>query len=480
MEILKIENLSVCIKEKKILNSINLILEEGRVLGIVGKSGSGKTTLISSILNILDKKWSIEGKLELNIDKVALIPQDFNSAFNPLMKIKSHLYELMENISYSEKKSKAIKILKRVKINNPETVLNLYPYELSGGMLQRINIAFALLMESKLIIADEFTSSLDTITQNEILKLLYDIQKKEKKTMIIISHDLKVISDLSDDICVMKNGEIVEYGRKDEVLFSPKNEYTKKLLHNKFLKNDLNLEKLDKKILLSVENLYKSYGDKEVLKDINFKILEDSSIGIIGESGNGKTTLAKVLVGLEKQDRGEIYLHNKLLNKEFFKNNRNMIQIIFQNSVGALNPYRKIKNILGDVTKDIDKISKILLEVGLEKESLEKYPKQFSGGQVQRICIARALLSEPKLLILDEPTSSLDKSTQIQILNLLKKIKVEKNISYLIISHNLEVIESLCDSILVIYRGEIIERIKNSDEITITNEYTQKLFSLAK
>lgn len=469
MEILKIEDYSLEIKNKKILKSINLSLESGKVLGIVGKSGSGKTTLISAILNILGDNWIKMGRLEVRTDEIALIPQNFNSAFNPLMKIKNHLYELMGNIPKREKKEKAIEVLNKVKIVNPELVLNLYPHELSGGMLQRINIAFALIMDSKLIIADEFTSSLDTIIQDEILKLLYEIQKKEKKTMIIISHDIKVISELSDEICVINKGEIVEYGKREEVLFSPEKEYTKKLISEDFQKYKKDRVQEEKKVLVEIKNLYKNYGEKRVLTDVNLDIFEKSSMGIVGESGNGKSTLAKILLGIEKFDKGEINYSEDI--------KKNSVQIIFQNTLGSLNPYRKIKKILSDVTTDRNKMIEILKEVGLDEDSLEKYPKQFSGGQVQRICIARALLSEPKLLVLDEPTSSLDKTTQIQILNLLKKIRKDKDISYLIISHNLEVIESLCDTIIVMYQGEVVEKIENTNNLVINNEYSQRLLN---
>lgn len=282
-------------------------------MGIIGESGSGKSTLVNSLLNLLEGNWRKEGIIEVNTSNLALIPQDYYSTFNPLMKIKEHLYEIIPKEFKRVKQEKALEILKRVEIENPLKVLELYPHELSGGMLQRVNIALALLNKCELIIADECTSSLDSMTQSGILKLLKSLKDQEGETIILVSHDLNVIKELADEICVMYRGEIIEYGRKDSVLFSPKMDYTRELIKSSSLMKKLDLNQRGGETLLKVNNLYKRYSGNMVLKNINFDILKNQSVGVVGKSGSGKSTLAKILVGIEEKTEGEI----------LFKENRN-------------------------------------------------------------------------------------------------------------------------------------------------------------
>lgn len=470
MKILEVKDLSVYVRDKKILSSLNFYVGRGERFGIVGESGTGKSTLINTISSFLDENWRKDGCMELRCKKLALISQDYYANFNPMMKIGSHFYELMGKNSRTEKKRVAISFLEKVAIDNPEKVLESYSFELSGGMLQRINIALALLIDADLIIADEITSSLDSYTQREVIGVLDSVITSEKKSLIIVSHDFKLLEELKvDRVAIMYKGEILECGKSEDILFSPQSQYGKTLIEANLKKTQISTTVTTDNLLLRVSNLYKNYGDRTILKNINFSLHSNQSIGILGKSGSGKSTLARIIVGLEKQERGDIYYRGEFLDERSYEKYRRKIQIIFQNSREALNPYRKIKDILKDANSDEKKIEKVLDEVGLPYESLDKYPRQFSGGQIQRICIARALLSAPEILILDEPTSSLDKATQWQILHLLKKLKENKKISYILISHNLEVIKYICDLGIIINRGEIVYTIENISEFNEKN-----------
>lgn len=458
MNILKVENLFVYKEKKKILESINFSLKLGEVLGIIGESGGGKTTLVSCILKNLNEKWSIDGQIKIRFENIALIPQDYSNSLNPLMKIKSHFYELMSKLNPIEKKEKTLELLSLVKIDNPHDVLELYPHQLSGGMLQRINIALALLVDAELIIADEFTSNLDSDTQKKILRIFKELIIERNKTVILISHDLKIIKELADTVCVINKGKIVEYNKKERLLSSPENDYTKYLIQNSKFFNSFKKEVYSTEEIIKIDGIYKRYNNKEILNNISFTVYKNQSIGIMGSSGSGKTTLARIITGIEIPDSGDVFFYGAPITKRLISKNGDRFHIIFQNSKDALNPYRKIKNILFDVNTNLYEIENILKEVDLTSDILYKYPRQLSGGQAQRVCIARGLLSYAELLVLDEPTSNLDKITEKQILNLLKKIKMKRNITYLLISHDLDVIENFCDRVLFLNQGKINEK----------------------
>lgn len=459
--ILEIKNVSVCLEDKIILNKINLNLVKGEVLGIVGESGSGKTTLMNTLVGLLDKKWKVEGEINLFTEKLGLIPQNYYSSFNPMMRISSHFFELMPKEDKTIKREQTISLLKKVAIDNPERVLELYPFQLSGGMLQRINIALSLLVGAELIIADEATSSLDIATQNEIIELLKRINISEKKTIIVVSHDLEVIKKLANKIAVIYKGEIIECKDSYTLFSSPEKEYTRLLLSTLSKPTDKKRsEKFDSKenVLLEARDISKAYGKKEILKAVNLKVYTGKNLGILGKSGSGKSTLARIIVGLEKQSEGEVYLNGELLDELGFKKYRKKIQIVFQDGKGSLNPYRDIKSILLDVERDIIKIEGILGDVALSKDILDKYPRQLSGGQAQRICIARALLANPDILILDEPTSSLDKVIQIEVLKLLGSIGTRNRVTYIMISHDIGAIKELCEEIVFLSNGILVNK----------------------
>ncbi|MGL5088722.1 MAG: ABC transporter ATP-binding protein [Cetobacterium sp.] len=502
MKILEIKNLSIYLKDVELLKNINFEVSVGESIGIVGESGSGKTLLISYMLSLLhDSKWRIKGLIKHKNLKFAFIPQDSKNAFNPLLNIENHFFEIFyKKNSKSEVREKVIEIFKKMYIETPERILKCYPFQLSGGVLQRIAIALAILKEPDILIADEPTTALDLITQNEILYLLNSL-KNSKTSILIISHDFKVIEAIAEKVYVMSKGEIIESNSLKNILQNSEKKYTKELLSSipRFLPKDKKESFYNEKKILDLKNISHFYleGRKkiEVLKNISFSLDKGSCLGVVGESGSGKSTLARIITGLQDPKDGNIYYRDELMSKKMYKKNRNKIQMVFQNNSDSLNPYKTIYNILSEPLdnlnkgfffskinkhKKIEQISKYLKDVQLSCEEIKKYPSQFSGGQKQRLAIARSLLAKPELLVLDEPTSSLDVTTQARILNLLENIKKQNDLTYILISHSLEVVHQLSDAIIIMYRGRIVEKFLNTDScFFVKHPYSKKLFNLS-
>ena len=557
MTFLKINNLDIEYQTRKeIINAsknVSFNLERGEIIGIVGESGSGKSTVANAIINLIDKPGKItNGSISLDETelcnneevvrtirgkKIGFIFQDPQTSLNPLFTIKDQLIETIQthtDLNYNKAFEKSIKLLTEVGIENPEKRINDYPHQFSGGMRQRVVIALAISCEPDLLIADEPTTALDVSIQFKILKLLKKLTIDRKLGVLIITHDMGVIAEITDKVIVMRYGKIVEHGETYKVLSQPVSIECKSLvmsvpptnkkidrfkflspdgnqiidtslkLTNNIIKNWEIREKSNKK-LLDFINIIKIFDENKILSsqndedkikaldNVSFNIFEGESFGLVGESGSGKSTIAKIISGLINPTKGEIYFENLSLfdprNKLKIKKFRGQIQMIFQDPYSSLNPRFKIKEIISEPIKffrnNIDNysldqnVNDLIDIVGISRTSLERFPHEFSGGQRQRISIARALATKPRLLICDEPTSALDVTIQAQVLNLLKDLQEHLNLTILFISHDLPVIRQMCNRIAVLKKGRICE-INQTESIfnNPKNMYTKELLRL--
>ena len=483
------------------------------IINLIDKPGiitNGSIKLDGSELrNNADVIKSIRGK------KIGFVFQDPQTSLNPLFKIKDQLIETIQthsNLNYKEAETKSINLLREVGIENPEKRIDDYPHQFSGGMRQRVVIALAISCEPDLIIADEPTTALDVSIQFKILQLLKKLTVERNLGIIIITHDMGVIAETTDRVIVMRHGIIVEQGKTQEILSKPKSLECKSLVMSVPPTN----KKIDRFKLLSPEgkeiknssvkltnNIIKNWGTTETsnkklidfvkvskifdegsilstknnvanikaLDNVSFEVFEGESFGLVGESGSGKSTIAKIISSLINPSSGEIYFDNISLfdpkNKVIKNKLRGQIQMVFQDPYSSLNPRFKVKNIIAEPIKffqenigeaQISKSVNDLIDiVGMSRQSLDRYPHEFSGGQRQRISIARALATRPRLLICDEPTSALDVSIQAQVLNLLKDLQSQLNLTILFISHDLPVIRQMCDRTTVLKNGKVCE-----------------------
>ena len=551
MSFLKIDNLSVNYGMRKetvyAVKNINIDVKKGEILGLVGESGSGKSTLGNAIINLIDEPGKIsngtvildginihekpEDILKYRGKKIGLIFQDPQTSLNPLLTIGEQLVETIQThlkLNIDESKNRAINLLNEVGIKDAKSRFDNYPHQFSGGMRQRVVISLALCCEPELLIADEPTTALDVSIQSQILELIKTLTKERNLAVILITHDMGVISETADRVAVMKNGDLVEIGLTKEILTNPKEIYTKslissvpptnkKILRFKIIEKEKNeeregnikiLNRWDKKKIISqdlikMKNLKKTFQDgifTETSKntvmavdDVSFNIREGESFGLVGESGSGKSTIAKMIVNLFKPTSGEIFFDNicitKIKKNKEMMNFRKQIQMIFQDPYSSLNGRLKVRDIIAEPIKlhnssitdnDLDDYINDLLEsVELSKKSAIRYPHEFSGGQRQRISIARALATQPRLLVCDEPTSALDVSNQAQILSLLKDLQEQLNLTILFISHDLPVVRQMCDRIGVLRNGKLCE-ISETEKLFLEpeHEYSKELLRL--
>ena len=498
---------------------INLIDEPGKV-----SSGS----ILLGELNIHEDPKNI---VKYRGKKIGLIFQDPQTSLNPILTIGEQLIETIQThlaLTKEEAKERSISLLKEVGIKDAAKRFDDYPHQFSGGMRQRVVISLALCCEPELLIADEPTTALDVSIQSQILDLIKKLTKERNLAVILITHDMGVIAETANRVAVMKNGDVVEIGITKEILTNPKKTYTKSLVSSvpptnkkisRFViiekennidnKNNLKIlnrwtkKKIIEQNLVQVKNLSKSFDDNfftessknsvMAVNDVSFNIREGESFGLVGESGSGKSTIAKMIVNLFKPSAGEFFFDNICVtkikqNSEMMKF-RKQIQMIFQDPYSSLNGRLKVRDIVSEPIKlhnplisknDLDSYVFDLLEsVELTQNSADRYPHEFSGGQRQRISIARSLATQPRLLVCDEPTSALDVSIQAQILNLLKDLQEQLNLTILFISHDLPVVRQMCDRIGVLRDGKLCE-VSDTEDLFLKpqHDYTKELLRL--
>ena len=548
--ILSIDNLSISFGNNQVIHSISYVLNKNEILGIVGESGSGKSVSCLAILGLLPKNISridsgrilfhdanlvnLSSKAFQSIrgKKIAMIFQDPMSSLNPSMTCGKQVQEILlqhTELSKKEAKGKTISLFNQVKLMGEKRTYNAYPHEISGGQKQRVMIAMAIACKPDILIADEPTTALDVTVQKEIISLLKELQRETKMSVIFITHDLALISEIADNVLVMYKGKIVEHGNVNTIFKTPQQNYTKALINSRptldtrlkvlptiqdYLNNTVLIdiirprerkekhEKLySKKPLLEIINVEKEYLSKsgwfskpesfKAVDNVSFKLYEGETLGLVGESGCGKSTLGNTILQLVKATSGQILYKGiditKLSNSNI-KKLRKDIQIIFQDPYSSLNPRipigkaimepMKVHHLYDSDEERKEKVIDILNRVDLSENYLNRYPHEFSGGQRQRIGIARTIALKPKLIVCDESVSALDISVQAQVLNLLNELKEIFGFTYIFISHDLAVVKHMSDQLLVMNKGKI-EELDNADIIynTPKKDYTQKLIN---
>ncbi|MEJ2764277.1 ABC transporter ATP-binding protein [Photobacterium sp. MCCC 1A19761] len=482
------------------VKNISFQLEKGQTLALVGESGSGKSVSSSSIMGLLPANATIAPGSSVRFqqqelltlsekqlrrvrgDRIAMIFQEPMTSLNPYMSVGEQVAEAImchRKVNRKRAMAETIALFEKVQLPDPAKRLGHYPHEFSGGQLQRIMIAMALANKPDILIADEPTTALDVTVQAEVLKLLKDIQAEMGMAILFITHDLGVVKHFADDVVVMCKGEVVETGSVQQIFEQPRHSYTKMLLDAEPKAHGpanaapaeavLTAEDVRVRYVLKTNWLGQETEHLDAVKGISLTVRPGQTVGIVGESGSGKSTLGRALMQLLPSS-GRIAFEGKniqaMSKQERYALKQNM-QMVFQDPYGSLSPRMTIGEIITEpltvfttLTKPerMQRARQALEEVRLDPHCINRYPHEFSGGQRQRIAIARALIMEPKFILLDEPTSALDRSVQLTVLELLKDIQQRHNIGYLFISHDLSVIRAISDEVIVMQRGEVVER----------------------
>ncbi|MGL4528665.1 MAG: ABC transporter ATP-binding protein, partial [Aestuariivirga sp.] len=442
---------------------------------------------------------------ELRGNRIAMVFQEPMTSLNPLQTLQTQIGEVLalhKNLKGEKARARIIELLTLVGLPMPEKRLNAFPHELSGGQRQRVMIAMALANEPDLLIADEPTTALDVTVQAQILKLLKDLQARFGMALLLITHDLGVVRKMADRVCVMKKGEIVENGLTEAIFTEPRHPYTRQLLDSE-PKGEPILAAPDAPVLLEARDvkvwfdikggfLRRSIAHIKAVDGIDLTLRQGQTLGIVGESGSGKSTLGSAILQLIRSEGSIRYGGQELnaLKADRLRALRRDMQIVFQDPYGSLSPRKIVADIIGEGLKihgigasrsERDAmIAAILEEVGLDPALRTRYPHEFSGGQRQRIAIARAMILKPKFVVLDEPTSALDMSIQAQIIDLLRDLQRKHNLAYLFISHDLKVVKALCEEVIVMKSGKVVERGRSEEIFNAPREpYTQALLKAA-
>jgi len=523
--ILSVENLSLTIGKEKLLNSVSFEIKRGEIFALVGESGSGKSLTSLAIMRLLPEVISVSsGDIKLKNNSlfalqesqmqkirgksIAMIFQEPMSALNPVMTVGEQVAEVIKihlGLKKEAIKDKVISLFEEVALKNPKERYNWYPHQLSGGQKQRVMIAIALACEPDLLIADEPTTALDVTIQAQVLTLLKKIREVRNLSILFITHDMAIVSQMADRVAVMRQGEILEQADCKAFFNNPQHPYTKSLLKDAMATKEERETGEERDRLLEVEDLkvyfpikkgffQRTVGYVKAVDSVTLSIARGKTLALVGESGSGKSTIGQAILSLVSITGGKVKFESQdlgRLSQAELKPYRRKIQIIFQDPFSALNPRMTIGNIIreGMVSLGVgsnnrieqdEYIKELLLKVELEAEYFERYPHEFSGGQRQRIGIARALAVEPELIICDEPTSALDVSVRAQVLSLLRKLQEESGVSYLFITHDLSIVPIIADDVAVMKEGKIVEygSIENVME-NPQHEYTQKLLKSA-
>ncbi len=521
--ILSVSNLSVSFTTNDgivdAVKNVSFDLQAGETLSIVGESGSGKSVSTNALMRLLpdnailhsNSSITFEGESILDKserqmqsirgDRIGMIFQEPMTSLNPYMRVGIQVAEAIichRSVTKKQAKARVLELFDLVHLPNPQQAYDKYPHEFSGGQLQRIMIAMALINEPDILIADEPTTALDVTVQAEVLYLIKEIQAKMGMAILFITHDLGVVKHFADRVLVMCKGEVVEEGITETLFSDPQHDYTKMLINSipkgnkdpieegatELLRaDDIRVKFLVKPHFIASKNEY-----FEAVKGISLELKQGETLGIVGESGSGKSTLGRALIGL-LPSAGKIQFKGQdlalLTDKERFALKKD-VQMVFQDPYGSLSPRMTVGEIITEgltvhqpqmsKAERMQKARDVLREVRLDPASINRYPHEFSGGQRQRIAIARALILEPSFILLDEPTSALDRSVQLTVIDLLKDLQKKHNIGYLFISHDLSVVKALSDRVLVMQKGEVMEQ-GTAEEIfhNPKSDYTRKL-----
>ncbi|MBN7123054.1 microcin C ABC transporter ATP-binding protein YejF [Erwinia billingiae] len=527
MTLLTVKNLSIAFRQagvdRQVVSDLSLSVDAGETLALVGESGSGKSVTALSMMRLLPTPPVIYPQGEILFDgqdvlkadertlrglrgnRMAMIFQEPMISLNPLHSIEKQLYEVLSlhrGMRREAARAEMLSCLDRVGIRQAAKRLNDFPHQLSGGERQRVMIAMALLTQPQLLIADEPTTALDVTVQAQILTLLRELKQELNMGLLFITHNLRIVRQLADNVVVMRNGQAVETNSTTQLFSAPQHAYTQALL-NAEPEGRPEPADVDAKPLLRVENLRVAFPIKQgflrritgyhhALKSLSFTLRPGESLGLVGESGSGKSTTGLALLRLI-QSEGEIWFNDWPLHQWDRRQMlpvRRQVQVVFQDPNSSLNPRLDVLQIIAEGLQvhhpDLNaaqreaRVIAAMEEVGLDAETRHRYPAEFSGGQRQRIAIARALILEPQLIILDEPTSSLDRSVQKQILALLKKLQNTHRLAYIFISHDLQVVRSLCHQVVVLREGEVVEQGECEQLFAAPKaDYTRQLLSLA-
>ncbi|WP_226780269.1 ABC transporter ATP-binding protein [Oceaniglobus trochenteri] len=522
--VLRVRNLNVTFRqdgaETHAVRGVSFEVGKGETVALVGESGSGKSVTALSTVSLLGDSAHSTGSIRygdtemigapeselrrVRGNDISFIFQEPMTSLNPLHTLEKQLAEslaLHQGLRGQKARDRIIALLTQVGINDPETRLGAYPHQLSGGQRQRVMIAMALANGPDLLIADEPTTALDVTIQAQILDLLDELKRKERLSMLFITHDLGIVRKIADRVCVMKDGEIVEHGPTAEIFGNPQHDYTRMLLgaEDTGLPEPVpeDAEEIvrteDLRIWFPIQRglLKRTVGHVKAVNAASLSVRRGETMGIVGESGSGKTTLALAIMRLIPSEGPIVFMGSNIqgLRGRDMRSVRSAMQIVFQDPYGSLSPRMTVEQIIAEGltihgTRDgRDKrtmVAEIMAEVGLDPATMHRYPHEFSGGQRQRIAIARAMILRPLLVVLDEPTSALDMTVQVQIVKLLRDLQQKYGLAYIFISHDLKVVRGLSHRVMVMKQGDVVEQ--GEAEQVFSNprsEYTRMLLAAA-
>ena len=525
--LLSVTNLSVAFaqggQQTLAVDDVSFDISKGETLALVGESGSGKSVTALSILKLLSYPSAshpsgqilFKGEDLMTADEPALrkvrgnaitmVFQEPMTSLNPLHTIEKQIGEILslhKGLTGERAKKRILELLEEVGIRDAANRLDAYPHQLSGGQRQRVMSAMALANEPDLLIADEPTTALDVTVQAQILRLLKEIQHRRGMAMLFITHDLGIVRAIVDRVCVMTHGKIVEQGKVANIFASPQHPYTQKLLAAEPKGAPHSVEagapevmRADAlKVWFPIKRGFfkKTVGFVKAVNGVTLRIRAGETVGVVGESGSGKTTLGLAMLRLIASEGPIAYLGKRIngVNSNAMRPLRRDLQIVFQDPYGSLSPRLSIADIVGEglevqnaslsLEQRRDIVAQALLDVGLDPKTMDRYPHEFSGGQRQRIAIARAVVLNPKFIVLDEPTSALDMSVQAQIVDLLRDLQRRRNLAYLFISHDLKVVKALANHVIVMREGQVVEE-GPADQLFASpqTDYTKTLFAAA-
>lgn len=504
MSLLDIENLHVLLGDLPILKGISLAINPGEIVGLVGESGSGKSMTALSVMKLLPHGMTVTGRVNLNgVDilaapetamnrlrgaEIAMVFQEPMTALNPLKTIGEQVAEGIRwhtGANRPDAEAHARAILDRVGLPESRFPLNRYPHELSGGQRQRVVIAMACAMKPKLLIADEPTTALDVVIQAQILDLLRELVEEQQMGLLLISHDLAVVAQLADRITIVRHGEVMDSGPATEILREQRHPYTRQLAEaSMHVPARAKVPEIapEAEPLLEVKNVSRHYPLRRTslfgprrsfaaVQDVSFSMHQKQSVALVGRSGCGKSTLARMILALDRPTAGSVFFRGTDLadcTEPELKEIRRDLQVVFQDPYGSFNPRHRVERLVGEplhllgkrlsAREKRDRVAEALEQVGLSPADMDKYPHEFSGGQRQRLSIARAIITRPKLIVADEPVSALDVSIRAQILDLFAELNSRLGLAYLFITHDLTVARAICDVTMVMHEGRIVER----------------------